>query len=149
MGTVVTKEVSFDAAHFLSDYDGPCHALHGHRWTLLVSLSGPVNPSTGMIVDFAELSSVLKEHVVSRFDHQCINFVAPELKWRATAELMAMYIAEQLLPCLPEGVELSRLVLYETPTSFVEYIPEDDRGILAHVSQKQGDVEIGSAKFVL
>ena len=34
-------ESCFDAAHFLSDYDGKCENLHGHRWRVVAYLRVP------------------------------------------------------------------------------------------------------------
>ena len=33
-------EQSFDAAHFLKDYQGKCKNLHGHRWRVVVEIQG-------------------------------------------------------------------------------------------------------------
>ena len=32
----VVKEVTFDAAHYIPNYDGPCGRMHGHRWKVIV-----------------------------------------------------------------------------------------------------------------
>jgi len=54
----------FDAAHRLSDYKGKCHNLHGHRWEVEVIISGTIDQTTGMIIDFG----IIKK-VIDQFDH--------------------------------------------------------------------------------
>jgi len=61
----VTKEFSFEMAHVLWNYDGPCKNVHGHSYRLFVTLSGfPVdnqeNPKNGMVIDFGDLKVLLK-----------------------------------------------------------------------------------------
>lgn len=116
----VTKTVTFDSAHYLSEYDGPCRRNHGHRFSLEVTVSGSIDPFTGMVLDFNSLSEILKG-VVRTFDHHCLNDAAPELAWRPTAEIMSVFIWECLVHHLPDGVLLQKVRLYETPTSCVEY----------------------------
>ena len=67
METVIYKEVFFDASHRLLHYEGKCKNLHGHRWRVEVWLAGPVDPRTGILVDF----NIIRE-AVERFDHQVI-----------------------------------------------------------------------------
>lgn len=37
---MLQSEASFDAAHFLKGYDGKCKNIHGHRWRIVVRISG-------------------------------------------------------------------------------------------------------------
>lgn len=36
----IKSEDSFDAAHFLKDYEGKCRNVHGHRWRVLAEIQG-------------------------------------------------------------------------------------------------------------
>jgi 6-pyruvoyltetrahydropterin/6-carboxytetrahydropterin synthase len=65
--TRIYKEIFFDASHRLLHYEGKCRNLHGHRWRTEVWLEGPVDPGTGILVDF----NAIRE-AVERFDHQVI-----------------------------------------------------------------------------
>jgi 6-pyruvoyltetrahydropterin/6-carboxytetrahydropterin synthase len=67
MATRIYREVFFDASHRLLHYEGKCRNLHGHRWRVEVWLAGPVDPRTGILVDF----NTIRE-TVERFDHQVI-----------------------------------------------------------------------------
>ena len=56
----VTKEFSFEMAHVLEGYDGPCREIHGHSYRLFVTVAGtpcddPANPKYGMVIDFGIL----------------------------------------------------------------------------------------------
>ena len=64
----VTREFSFEMAHVLKGYDGPCKNVHGHSYHLFVTLSGiPVNdksdPKNGMVIDFNVISEIGRAHV--------------------------------------------------------------------------------------
>ena len=48
-------------------------AIHGHTYTLDVTIRGPIDPETGMAVDMAELKRVVTETVLARFDHAFVN----------------------------------------------------------------------------
>lgn len=96
----VTKVFTFDAAHALTHYYGKCERLHGHTYRLEVTVEGPLDPRTGLVVDFALLKRVVKRHILNRLDHQNLNdhFENP------SAELITQWIWEQLkdLSCLLE-----------------------------------------------
>ena len=36
----LTKEFSFEMAHTLDGYDGPCREIHGHSYRLFVTVKG-------------------------------------------------------------------------------------------------------------
>ena len=70
----VTREFTFEMAHVLLNYDGPCRNVHGHSYRLFVTISGvPVNdtnnPKNGMVIDFADLKSIVLNEIVNVFDH--------------------------------------------------------------------------------
>lgn len=70
----VTKEFTFEMAHALWNYDGPCKNVHGHSYRLFVTLSGsPVDdasdPKNGMVIDFSDLKRIVSEEIVRIFDH--------------------------------------------------------------------------------
>jgi len=115
----VSKTVVFDSAHFLDEYDGKCGNLHGGRYELTVHVKGPINPDTGMVVDFTYLQKVLKEKIIDKFDHHCLNYVVPQLAWRSTTEVICIYIWNKLIKPFPL---LYKIELKETPNSKCEYM---------------------------
>lgn len=140
----ITKELTFDSAHMLSNYDGKCANLHGHTYKLHVTLKDEVNETTNMIMDFNEFKNILNETVMKSLDHALI-FSAPEfreeaenelLQWaikygkkhfvlesgKTTCENMAPIIRDSILYYLKsyyKNIEVS-VCLWETPTSFAE-----------------------------
>lgn len=145
----LTKEFTFEAAHALDGYDGPCREIHGHSYRLFVTVRGlPApdgsGPKCGMVVDFGVLKRIVHEQIVSRFDHALVlrataagsdlqrmlrerfdNVVTVE--YQPTCENMLADFAARLLPRMPEGVELWSLRLHETATSFAEWFACDNR----------------------
>jgi len=67
----VSKTVEFDAGHRLMHHEGKCSNIHGHRYTLKVSIIGIVNKKSGMVLDFTNLKQAMAP-VVSEYDHAMI-----------------------------------------------------------------------------
>lgn len=131
-------EQSFDAAHFLKDYQGKCKNLHGHRWRVVVEIQGTQlseeRQDRGMLIDFDELKNVLKE-ICDHLDH-CLIYEAGSLKratlaalqeedfrmvevpFRPTAENFSRYIYELIRD---KGYEVHRVEVYETPNNCAAY----------------------------
>ena len=63
----ISKDIKFDCAHMLSNYDGKCSNLHGHTYHGTVTLEGDVNPKTGMLLDYNRI-----KQIVDRFDHAIV-----------------------------------------------------------------------------
>ena len=114
----VVKELVFDAAHFITDHPAKCSNLHGGRYTLQVKVAGRIDPVTGCVIDYGYLKRVVNSRVVERFDHHNLNYVARELAWRSSTEMLCVYIWEQLIGFIPGLVELQ---LYETQQSWCHY----------------------------
>lgn len=114
----VVKELVFDSAHFITDHPAKCSNLHGGRYKLQVKVAGRIDPASACVVDYGYLKRVVNRRVVERFDHHNLNFVASELAWRSSTELLCVYIWEQLIDYVPGLVELQ---LYETEQSWCHY----------------------------
>ena len=119
----VSVEAHFDAAHYLRGYGGKCEALHGHRFKVVVTLKAGKLNQTGLAYDFAELKRHLGE-VLARFDHTCLNEVPPFDRLNPSSENIAATIYEGLKGRLPDGVVLSSVEVWESPQSWVAYIPD-------------------------
>ncbi|MDE6046553.1 MAG: 6-carboxytetrahydropterin synthase, partial [Alistipes sp.] len=73
----LTKEFSFEAAHALDGYDGPCREIHGHSYRLFVTVKGHPSdaegdPKCGMVLDFGLLKRIVGEEIVARLDHALV-----------------------------------------------------------------------------
>ncbi len=109
---ILRKEYGFEAAHFIYNHPGKCRNLHGHSYRLFVLLEGAVNPETGMIIDFDDLSKVVVGKVIDRLDHRFLNDLIP----LSTAENIAAWIWDQLKPELPGLIQIE---VYETSDNCV------------------------------
>ena len=70
----ITRRLEFDAGHRIPDHASQCRHLHGHRYALEITLSGEIIQATGeavngMVMDFADVKAVAKQHVVDVWDH--------------------------------------------------------------------------------
>jgi 6-pyruvoyltetrahydropterin/6-carboxytetrahydropterin synthase len=96
---------------------------HGHNYVLDLTVSGTVDPSTGMVVNIKRVDDALKELVVSEFDQRSINDEIPYFQDRAPClENLLTYIWAKLSPpgALPEECKLERIRLEEMPTFYGE-----------------------------
>ena len=144
----VTKRFHFEMAHTLHEYDGLCKNIHGHSYNLEVTLIGesknqPNHPKDGMVLDFSQLKTIVKEQIVSRFDHSLmVNRLVSEkqqqllkqttdrvivVNFQPTSENIVTYIAEILQQHLPSDVSLFSIRLFETVTSFAEWFASDNQ----------------------
>jgi 6-pyruvoyltetrahydropterin/6-carboxytetrahydropterin synthase len=142
----ISKEFNFDMAHALLGYDGLCKNIHGHSYTLVVTVIGtPVldgsSPKNGMLIDFKDLKGIIKSAIVDRFDHALVlNSDTPDdlrdmlmkhydkivlLPYQPTTENMIADMAGQISALLPSNLTLYSLRLRETPTSYAEWFAGD------------------------
>jgi len=75
------KTFRFEASHVLPKHKGKCSRIHGHSWVLHVFVSGVVKQETGFVLDYAEISEVVKP-LIENLDHHHIG------QWSATPELI-------------------------------------------------------------
>lgn len=141
---IINKEFKFDTAHILPNHYGQCKNLHGHTYKLIVSCTGEHKTDSSsecMIIDFSKLKKIVQENIIDKFDHAFIlgagneevekdikivlmkhNLKFVDLGYRSTAENISKYIFNKLKPILKsENIELIKITLYETETSYIEY----------------------------
>ena len=95
--------------------------FHGHNYELIVKVTGFPDPVTGYVINLSELSSLIQEHVLLKFDHKNLNLDTREFaQLNPTAENIVYVIYEILRRELDPSLELS-VRLYETERNFVEY----------------------------
>lgn len=54
--------------HRLQRHNGKCRFLHGHNYIVDVSVRGPVDDVTGMVIDFHDLKQSVRD-VLDNYDH--------------------------------------------------------------------------------
>ncbi len=70
----ITRRLEFDAGHRIPDHGSQCRHLHGHRYVLELTVEGTIidasgRPDNGMVLDFSDVKTLAKEHVVDPWDH--------------------------------------------------------------------------------
>ena len=137
----VTKIFHFEMAHAIAGYNGPCKNIHGHSYELHVAVlpAGADDnyiPAPGFIFDFKQLKKIVTSVIIEKLDHKLVlskTFVEKNntipvkenlfiLDAEPTAENLLIYIRDSLKSHLPEGILLSALKIYETNTSYAEWI---------------------------
>ena len=120
----ISVERHFDAAHFLRGYKGKCEALHGHRFRVVVKIKVSELDDIGLAYDFTDLKRHLND-ILSRFDHTCLNDVAPFDKINPSAENIAAAIYDELKTRLAaDPIALTCVEAWETPHQGVAYRPD-------------------------
>jgi 6-pyruvoyltetrahydropterin/6-carboxytetrahydropterin synthase len=133
MKVSVSRKEHFNAAHRLYnslwDEDtnnkvfGKCNNpnFHGHNYELIVTLNGEVDKETGYVFDMKQLSDIIKEFVLDKFDHKNLNLDINYFKnLNPTAENIAIVIWQILREKIDPKYDL-KVKLYETERNYVEY----------------------------
>jgi 6-pyruvoyltetrahydropterin/6-carboxytetrahydropterin synthase len=131
----LTRRYRFAASHRLhnakfSDAEnqrlyGKCNNPfgHGHNYYVEVTLTGPVDPATGMIANLGELDPYVQREVIEAFDQKYLNEEVPEFRKEVpTTENVAREIYRRL-----EGfpaAKLERIRIEETSKNSFEYAGE-------------------------
>lgn len=89
--------------------------MHGHTYTIILGLEGPLDPRLGWVQDYGEISNIFAP-VYEAFDHHCLNEI--EGLENPTAEVMARWIYDRLRSGLPLLVDVT---VCETPTTSAVY----------------------------
>ena len=113
----------FDAQRNLSVY-GKCNNPHGHghNYTIEVTVSGPVDPLTGMVTNLTELDRFAETEVIERFDHKNLNTLAEFREQVPTTENFAEVI-ESIFRAYPMAI-LERVHVEETPNNSFDVLTE-------------------------
>ena len=132
----LTRRVTFAAAHRYRrpEWDdarneatfGLCArpSYHGHSYTCDVTVRGPIDATTGFVVDLGELDRVLAREVRDRFDHRNINLDVPEFADGAlvpTGENLARFIFERVQAALGASVHVAHVTVAEDATLSASY----------------------------
>jgi 6-pyruvoyltetrahydropterin/6-carboxytetrahydropterin synthase len=129
----VIRREHFNAAHRLYRKDwnddqntatfGKCSLphFHGHNYELEIKVIGEIDPATGFVMDLKQLSDLVNEKVIEKFDHKNLNVDTEEFRLlNPTAENIAVVIYDLLRPHVQPSLDLF-VRLFETPRNYVEY----------------------------
>ncbi len=137
----LTRRYLFSAAHRLyqpalsdqanRDTYGKCNHPHGHghNYFLEVTVSGPIDPITGMVCDLGELDAAVHRDILDPFDHMNLNLLPSFAAQVPTTENLTLEVARRLqraaLPAHLEGVRIE-----ETTNNSFEFRPGEQTAIL-------------------
>jgi len=124
----LTRAVHFSASHryYRPDWseeenrrhfgDAALPEGHGHNYRCEVTVRGPIDTDTGMVMALPELDRLLEAEVVRRFHNRHINSAAEAFgpgRAQPTTENLAAYILERIAARLPSGVAVHRVRVQE------------------------------------
>ncbi|MHB2150413.1 6-pyruvoyl trahydropterin synthase family protein [Calditrichota bacterium LG25] len=101
---------------------------HGHNYELHVTVSGKVDPITGMIINLSTLKKIAGK-IVDQFDHKFLNLDTPYFKDRIpTTENIALVLFDLLDEQIRKenGIKLERIRLYERHDLYVDVWREEE-----------------------
>ncbi|MBO0802831.1 MAG: 6-carboxytetrahydropterin synthase [Nocardiopsaceae bacterium] len=120
----ISKTFSFEAAHHLPSLppEHKCSRVHGHSYTVTVTVAGSDLHGPGWVMDFAGLNP-LGDYLARVVDHRDLNEV---LDFEPTSERLARYLHDWCTAGirLPAGARVESVRVSEKASStFVEYRP--------------------------
>jgi len=128
----LTRRYIFSASHRLHrddlseaenlDVYGKCNNPHGHghNYALEVTVSGQVDPRTGMVCNLVDLDSTVQQKILARFDHMNLN-LSPEFAAQVpTTENLSVAIFDILKQNF-SAAHLEKVRLEETGKNSFEY----------------------------
>lgn len=142
MKAYLSRRYRFSASHrlFCEDYDetrnrevfGKCSNPHGHghNYIVQVTLSGQVDPVTGMVCNLADLDSFAQERIIDRFDHKNLNTLESFANRVSTTENLSIEI-HRIFAEFPFA-HLERVHVEETSNNSFDYAggPKPPTGLL-------------------
>ena len=128
---ILTKKYHFCASHKYGNDNwsleknlevfGKDYNTHGHNYVLEVSVTGPIDPGSGWLVDLQELNKIIKSKVVNILDHSQIEM---DIEWfknhQPSSENILIWIWEQIADSIKD-CSLHRLRLVETHSIHTDY----------------------------
>ena len=126
----ITRRATFAAAHILCrpewseernrEVFGACASDHGHNYVVEVTVGGPVDSETGMVVNLKRVDSVLRRELIDAVDHRHLNRDVEFLRGIVpTAENVALAAFHRLEPHL-KPARLLKLRLVESENNAAE-----------------------------
>jgi 6-pyruvoyltetrahydropterin/6-carboxytetrahydropterin synthase len=94
---------------------------HGHNYLLEVTVDGPIDPVTGMVINLVDVKMVV-ESVLEEFDHKNLNYDTGYFEQRIpTTENLATVLWDLIVERLPGSARLGAIRLHEDEDLYVDY----------------------------
>jgi 6-pyruvoyltetrahydropterin/6-carboxytetrahydropterin synthase len=128
----VTKRIEFCYGHRLMEYDGVCRHPHGHNAIVEIDIHAERLDGRNMVADFTDIKRIVKGWIDRELDHKMIlrkdDPLAAALRQlgepmyllesNPTVERIARLIFDM---SREQGLPVSRVTVWETPTSWATY----------------------------
>ena len=93
---------------------------HGHNYALEVTVSGRVDPGTGMVCNLTDLDTAVQREILDRFDHTNLN-VLPQFSAEVPTTENLSELIFKILQRKFSSAHLEKVVLQETAMNSFEY----------------------------
>lgn len=135
----LTRRETFSACHRLHSVHltnaknveifGKCNNEngHGHNYVVEITVRGPINKLTGMIVNVRDLNAIIKKAVLEPLDHKNIDKDVPYFfnnNVISTTENLAVFIWNNVydyLKACTDNIDLHKVRIKETDKNFITY----------------------------
>ena len=128
---IITKKYHFCASHKYGNSNwseeknyevfGKDYNNHGHNYILEVSVTGPIDPDSGWLVDLQKLNVLVRSRIVDVMDHSQIE---KDIDWfqgkQPSSENILVWAWNEIAPRMEQGT-LHRLRLVETHSIHTDY----------------------------
>ncbi len=147
MSTII-KKITTETAHIVRNAATKrCQTFHGHRYQWEIYVDGPIDPETGMVLDFKLLKPI--KDFINKFDHSTVLWDKEDetikyfflnnfsriliMRKNCTAENMARlalkYTNEIIKKEFGENYSVSKVRVWETETGCAESTEYDENDI--------------------
>ena len=118
----ITVSKTFAAAHAIRLPDGSIEPVHGHNWSVDVTVASRELDGIETVMDFHVLEKTI-DGLMARVNNRHLNEVAPfiDCKVNPTAERVAWWIGTEVARTLPKGVSLVSVRVGEAPGCAATY----------------------------
>lgn len=96
---------------------------HGHNYTVQITVSGEVDPKTGMVCNLVDIDECVRSHVLERFDHRNLNLLPEFQDVVPTTENLCIAVYE-ILKREFHHAHLEKVKIDETMMNSFEYSGE-------------------------
>ena len=112
MTTRIRRWIETDTGHRVPNHKSKCSHLHGHRYRWEAEIEGDVVETSGvsdegMLIDFSDVSAILKEYVHDVVDHAFVIYSGDE-KARAALEMMGTEHRTVIVDFIPTAENLAK-----------------------------------------
>lgn len=152
----ITRRMEFSASHRLynptwhparnEEVYGKCNNPngHGHNYVLEVTVRGPVDPETGMVMDLKVLKEILDREIIEKVDHKHLNYDVDFMRGIIpTAENMAGRFWEIISGLLPKSCQLCEVKVYESANNIAFYRGEGYQPTFHAMSEEDNQIPAG------